>query len=403
MIDSLFNQHIESIQDDIIFMRRHLHQYPELSNEEYQTSAYIKEKLTQYGVEWQDGFAKTGVLGIIRGNNPGKTVALRADIDALPIQETNDHAFISKHSGIMHACGHDAHTAMLIGTGYALQQMKEHIAGTVLLVFQPAEENSPIGGSKPMMEDGVFSTYTPDVIYGQHVWPSLSVGEIGIIDKEMMGASDRFCVEISGSGGHASMPQEGNDAIIIANQVISALQTIVSRNINPLDAAVVTIGRIEGGYRYNVIPDKVTVEGTIRTFKPEVKKKVKERFFTIIEQTVAAFNGTASIDYLDGYPATINTPEWAQQARDTAQRMMSPSSTPYVEPVLAGEDFARYLEQYQGAFLWLGTRLENQEEQRALHDSGFQINETALPIGSAFMAQLAFDTLHTLHHYSKEE
>ncbi|WP_431357391.1 M20 metallopeptidase family protein [Halobacillus litoralis] len=388
--------HINDIENDIYQIRRQLHKYPELSGEETNTSELVKEKLTEYGISYEHGFAGTGVLGVIKGGKPGKTVALRADMDALPIQETNDHDFSSEVEGKMHACGHDAHTAMLLGTGYALKKIEEQIEGTVLLVFQPAEESSPIGGSGPMMEDGVFHEYKPDVIYGQHVWPGLPVGEMGIRDKEMMGASDRFTVKVTGRGGHASMPHEGNDAIIITNQMISSLQTIVSRNVNPLNSAVVTIGRIEGGDRYNVIPKEVSFEGTVRTYKPEVKEMIKKRFHTILNQTAEAFDAEVDIEYLDGYPATINTPAYAQQARKTAQRIFGENATPQVEPALAGEDFSRFLLDYPGAFIWLGTQIEQAAEQKPLHDPGFQLDEKALPMGSHFMAEVAIDTLKSL-------
>ncbi|WLR47344.1 M20 family metallopeptidase [Halobacillus litoralis] len=390
--------YINDIEKDIYQIRRQLHKYPELSGEEVNTSALVKEKLTEYGITYKNGFAKTGVLGIIQGSKPGRTVALRADMDALPIQETNEHTFVSEVDGKMHACGHDAHTAMLLGAGYALKQVEEQLEGTVLLVFQPAEEASPIGGSGPMMEDGVFDEYKPDVIYGQHVWLGLPVGEIGVRDKEMMGASDRFSVKVTGRGGHASMPHEGNDAIIIANQMISSLQTIVSRNVNPLDSAVLTIGKIEGGHRYNVIPKEVTFEGTVRTYKPEVKEMIKQRFHTILHQTADAFDAEIDIDYFDGYPATINTPAYAQQARNTAKRLFGEKATPEVEPALAGEDFSRFLLDYPGAFIWLGTQIDDASEQKPLHDPGFQLDEKALPMGSRFLAEVALDTLHSLSH-----
>ncbi|WP_036816181.1 M20 metallopeptidase family protein [Pontibacillus yanchengensis] len=399
----MIQHYISTIESDIIRIRRSLHKNPELSNEEFATSALVQETLTEYGIEYRTGFANTGVLGIIKGNKPGKTVALRADMDALPIQETNTHDYISETSGKMHACGHDAHTAMLLATGYTLQNMRDYIEGTVLLVFQPAEENSPTGGSQQMMDDGVFDEFTPDVIFGQHVWPSLPVGEIGVRDGAMMGASDRFTVTIKGRGGHASMPQDGNDAIIISNQIISSLQTIVSRNVNPIESAVVTIGSINGGYRYNVIPDKVTLEGTVRTYKPEVKEKVKQRFHTIVQQTVEAFEGEVEIEYLDGYPATINTPKWAQQARHSAQKLLGEASTPNLDPVMAGEDFARFLEHYPGAFIWLGTQIEDKQEQKPLHDPAFKLNEKALPIGSSYMVNLAIDTLNTLSNQENGE
>ncbi len=394
---------ISSIQNDIINIRRKLHQHPELSNEEYQTSELVKGKLSEYGIEWQSGFANTGVLGVIKGSLPGGTVALRADMDALPIQESNSHSFTSTNTGKMHACGHDAHTAMLIGAGYALQQIREKLKGTVLLVFQPAEETSPTGGSQPMLDDGVFDEYAPDVIFGQHVWPSLPVGQIGIRDKEMMGASDRFKLTVKGESGHASMPHDGNDALIIATQIITSLQTIVSRNVNPLDSAVVTIGKIEGGYGYNVIPKEIILEGTVRTFKSEVKDKVKHRFHKIINQTAAAFEGEVDIDYFDGYPATINTPKWAQQARQSAHHLLGEEATPVLDPALAGEDFSRFLLQYPGAFIWLGTQIDDHDKQKPLHDPGFQLNEKALPIGSRYLVQVAMDTLETLSEQKSGE
>ncbi|WP_284139181.1 M20 family metallopeptidase [Virgibacillus sp. LDC-1] len=386
----------EHIRPDVIAMRRHLHQYPELSNKEVNTSQFIKEKLTAYGVSFEEGFAGNGVLGIIKGAQPGKTVALRADMDALPIQETNEHAFVSKEKGIMHACGHDAHTAMLLGTAYMLQQLQAHIIGTVLLIFQPAEEAAPIGGALPMLEDGLFKHYKPDVIYGQHVWPDLPVGYVGIRDREMMGASDRFKLVVKGNGSHASMPHYANDAIVIAGHIVTSIQSIVSRNVDPLEAAVVTIGMIHGGYAPNVIADEVVLEGTVRTYRAEVKQEVKRRFHQITEQIAHAHGGSVEVDYLDGYPATINTEKLAALARNTARNYFGAHAAPDVNPSLAGEDFSRFLEQIPGAFIWLGTQIEDYENQKPLHDPGFELNERALADGSTFMVQLAIDTLNEL-------
>ncbi|MCD5324232.1 MULTISPECIES: M20 metallopeptidase family protein [Pontibacillus] len=391
-----FRELIKPVENDIVAFRRYLHQYPERSGEEWNTSRFVQEKLTEYGIPFEKGFADTGVLGIIKGEQPGGTVALRADMDALPITEQAEVDYRSEVDGVMHACGHDAHTSMLLGTGYALNQLKEQLAGTVLLVFQPAEENSPTGGAGPMLDDGVFEQYEPDVIYGQHVWPTLPVGQVGIRDQEMMGASDRFTISVKGKGGHASMPQDGNDAIIMANQIITSLQTIVSRNVDPIESAVVTVGSIHGGYAHNVIADKVTLEGTVRTYKPAIKERVKHRFHKIVENVAEAFEGSVEIEYLDGYPSTINTPEWAEVARGSARTVLGEDSTPEVQPVLAGEDFSRFLERYPGAFIWLGTRIESEEDQMGLHDPKFMLNEKALPGGSATMAQIAYDTLLTL-------
>ncbi|TMU84276.1 amidohydrolase [Bacillus sp. BHET2] len=391
-------QLVQSVENEVIELRRHFHQHPEVSGEEVKTSNMIQQTLSEAGIPYKTGYAQTGVLGIIQGEKPGGTVALRADIDALPIQEENDLPYKSTIANKMHACGHDAHTSMLLGTGKVLNQLKSQIAGTILLVFQPAEENAPVGGSQQMMDDGVFEEFTPDVIFGQHVWPDLPVGEIGILHHEIMGASDRFKIKVKGSGGHASMPHQSNDAIIIANNLITQLQTIVSRNTDPIDSAVLTIGKIEGGYRYNVIADEVTLEGTIRTFKPEVKEMVKGRFYSIVEGVGKSFDAHMEIDYLDGYPATVNSPQWADEVKLAAQKVLGEHATPVVSPSLGGEDFSRFLQKYPGAFYWLGTSVKDTEPQYPLHDPRFKLDERALNKGVQVMVQLTIDTLNKLEH-----
>ncbi|MGJ9457701.1 M20 metallopeptidase family protein [Oceanobacillus sp. CF4.6] len=392
-IETYMNQ----IKDEVIAMRRHIHQYPELSNHEKDTSAYIQQKLTEYGIHFETGFATHGVLGIIQGKKPGKTVALRADIDALPIQELNDDTFISKHPNVMHACGHDAHTAMLLGSGYILKQMEQEIQGTVLLVFQPAEEDSPIGGASVMMEDGVFDMYKPDAIFGQHIWPYIPTGAVGVHDSEVMGASDRFKIILEGRGGHASMPHQTSDAVVAAGHLITALQTIVSRNLDPMEASVVTISMIEAGSVPNIIPREVTLQGSIRTYNSEIREKLKERFFQITTQIAEAFGAKAVIEYMDGYPATINTPRWAQLARQSAQKVIGKTATPAYNPSLAGEDFGRFLQKYPGAFVWLGAQIEDKEIQAPLHDANFKLNERALPDGTKLLVQIAIDALNELN------
>lgn len=395
-MNELINKWLNEIGTEIIEMRRHFHRKPELGFQEYETADYIKKKLTEYGIPFQSGFAKTGILGIIHGKHDGRVVALRADMDALPIQEENNHSYVSTKENIMHACGHDAHMAMLLGTGYILQQLKEHLYGTVLLVFQPAEEMSPTGGAKPMLDDGVFNEYRPDVIYAQHVWPQLPVGQIGIRDKEMMGASDTFKITLKGKGGHASMPHLTNDPIVTAAYLITSLQTIVSRNLDPLEASVITIGKIEGGKAKNIITNKVYIEGSIRTYDIDIKKKLKERFFVITNHVAEMYNNEVEVEYLDGYSATVNTPKWAQLVRETAQSLFGDDATPEVQPSLAAEDFSRFLEEIPGAFFWLGTKLEDAENQRGLHDPMFQINEDALMKGTALFTKLAINTLNEL-------
>lgn len=395
--------YVNQIEKEVIEIRRHLHKYPELSNQEKETSNYIQQKLTEYGISFETGFATYGVLGIIKGKHSGKTVALRADMDALSIQEENDHDFVSVHPNVMHACGHDAHTAMLLGAGYVLKQMEEKLHGTVLLVFQPAEEDSPIGGAQVMMDDGVFDTYKPDVIYGQHVWPTLPVGQVGVTDREMMGASDRFKIVLKGRGGHASMPHQTSDVVVAAGHLITSLQTIVSRNLDPLEASVVTVSVLRAGSMPNVIPTEAVLEGSIRTYSEAIREKLKKRFFTMVNQVAEAFEAEVAIQYKDGYPATVNTPEWAETVRQSARKMLGEDATPVVKPSMAGEDFGRFLKKYPGCFIWLGVQIENEEERVPLHDPHFKINEAALSSGTGLLAQVAVDTLERLRGKEKSE
>src|SRR5215203_441023 len=287
----------EAYRERIVSLRRHLHQFPEVSGEEHATSETVQEKLDEQGILFTAGYARTGVLGVVEGGRPGKTVALRADIDALPIQEENEHSFASKVDGVMHACGHDAHTAMLVGAGWLIGGVREELPGRVLLVFQPAEEASPTGGARRMMEEGVFRDHRPQVIFAQHVWPELPAGQVGVRGGPMTGASDRFKVTIEGQGGHASKPHQTIDAIVVANQVINSLQTVVSRDVDPLRSAVLTVGKIRAGTRYNAIAQKATLEGTIRTFGSHTKERVKERFHSIVGGVAETMDAEAHIKY----------------------------------------------------------------------------------------------------------
>lgn len=398
MLSTKIKKYITENTQEIINIRRELHKNPELSNLEFNTSLLIQNKLTEYGVYLETGFAKSGILGVIEGKKPGKTVALRADMDALPIIEKNESSYKSQNEGAMHACGHDAHTAMLLGVASVLAKIKDDIPGTILLVFQPAEEDAPTGGAQAMLDDGLFNTFKPDVIYGQHVWPDLPVGQIGIRDKEMMGASDRLKIRIKGRGGHASMPHQTNDAVVTAGYLITALQTIVSRSLDPLQASVVTIAKINGGYASNIIADEVTLEGSIRTYDSDIREKLRERLYQICESVGATFESDIEVSYTEGYEPTINTPKWAKIVRESAQEMLGGiDATPELDPALTAEDFSRFLNAYPGAFIWLGTRIEDSENQKSLHDAEFKLNEDALSIGSELMIKTAINTLEELN------
>src|SRR5215204_5102943 len=386
----------EPYREQIVSLRRNLHQYPELSGEEHTTSETVQGKLEAHGISFTTGYAETGVLGVVEGGRPGKTVALRADIDALPIQEENDHSFVSKVDGVMHACGHDAHTAMLVGAGWLLDEIREELPGRVLLLFQPAEEASPTGGARRMMKEGVFREHRPHAIFAQHVWPELPAGQVGVRRGAMTGASDRFKVTIEGEGGHASKPHQTIDAIVVANQVINSLQTVVSRDVDPLRSAVLTIGKIRAGTRYNAIAQKATLEGTIRTFGAHTKETVRGRFYSVVGGVAGSMEASANIRYWGGYPATVNTPEWAERVRKPAEELLGPDATPEIEPSLGGEDFGRFLLDYPGAYFRLGTATSEAKEKKRLHDSRFDIDEAALQPGTELLAQLAVDTLYQL-------
>lgn len=384
----------KDIINDAVEFRRMLHLYPELSTEEHETSKRIQEKLNEFNIPYQTGFADTGVLGIIEGEQEGKIIGIRADIDALPITETSGEEFTSLNDGVMHACGHDAHTSMLLYAGKILNENKDKIKGTILLIFQPAEEMSPIGGAKRMLEDGVFNEYKPDMLLAQHVWPDLEVGKFGVMAGPIMGNSDRFKIKITGSGGHASMPHSTTDAIIAGNQVVSALQTIVSRNADPMKPAVVTVGRFDAGTKHNVIAETAELEGTIRTQSDDTKELTKKRFFEIVEQVTAAMGATVEIEFYDGYPATVNDTEWAAQLKKSVNNLYGEEATPALLPSLAGEDFSRFLKEYPGVYYWLGTSVG--EGQKPLHNPGFRLNEDAFEYGITAMVHMAMDSLEKM-------
>ncbi|WP_342664966.1 M20 family metallopeptidase [Jeotgalicoccus marinus] len=386
-----------TIQDAIDF-RRILHRYPELSTEEFETSKRIQEKLTEYGIPFKTGFAGTGILGIIEGEQSGKIIGIRADIDALPMKEISGVEYVSENEGVMHSCGHDAHTSMLLHAGKVLNDNKKDLKGTILLIFQPAEELSPTGGSKAMMEDGVFDEYEPEMLFAQHVWPDLEVGKFGVMAGPIMGNSDKFKIIIKGSGGHASMPHSTVDALITGNQVVNALQTLVSRNANPMEPAVLTVGRFEAGTKHNVIAETAELEGTIRTQSDGTKTLMKKRFFEVVENVVTSMGAECEIIFDDGYPATVNDDHWASELRKSIVNLYGETAVPSLQPSLAGEDFARFLQKYPGVYYWLGTSVG--EGQKPLHNPAFRLNEDAFKYGITAMVNMAVDTLNSL---AKEE
>lgn len=375
--------------DQLVAMRRQIHQHPELGYQEEKTASFLADILRQAGIEVQTGVGQTGMVATISGRHPGRVAALRADMDALPITETTGLPYASKHAGVSHACGHDSHSAMLAGVGLLLQQHRDRLAGTVKLLFQPAEECPPEGGAQPMITAGVLQNPAVDAIYALHTMGDLPVGQISIAKGPMMAASDRAEIRIIGKGGHGSAPHQTVDALLTAAQVVVALQSIVSRNANPLQPAVLTVGELHAGYRYNVVADTATLDCTIRSLDPETRQLLRNKIEQIVAGVTEAFGATYELIYTLGYPSVPNDPAKVDQVVAAASTVLGEGSVVMLEsPSMGGEDFSYFLEQVPGALFWLGSALDDGREQFPAHHPGFDLNEKALPLGVAMLCQL---------------
>jgi len=380
---------IEGLKDTIISTRRDIHQHPELAFDEHRTSKLVANRLESMGIDVQIGIGKTGVVGTLRSKGNGKTIALRADMDALPMQETSDVPYKSINDGIMHACGHDGHTAMLLGTAEALSKKAEKLNGTVKFFFQPAEEGQ--GGAKYMIEDGALDGV--DEVYGIHLWNYQKYGTIGVKKGPIMAAADIFEITIHGKGGHGAAPQGTKDAVLIAAHLIQTLQTIVSRNTNPIESTVVTVGQINGGYNFNIIADTVSLKGTTRAYTEENRQLIKERMTEIIAGTEKTFDAKIDFDYEDGYPPTINDPAAAENLLNSAREIVGDGAgQPYLS--MGAEDFSYFLQKVPGCYFLIGSAPEGREPLSVPHHcSHFDIDERALLIGSSVYLQLIDDLL----------
>ncbi len=377
---------VRNIRDWIVEIRRDLHMNPELSTEEFRTRDKIIEYLEDLGIEYKTGIADTGVLGIIRGGQQGKTVALRADIDALPIQDKKDVPYKSTVDGKMHACGHDAHTAILLGAARILKGMEKDLPGNVKLFFQPAEES--VGGAKRMIEDGVMENPDVDAVFGLHVSPEIDVGKIGIKYGQTNAYTDSVKIVVHGEDGHGARPQEGIDAILIAGQIITALQSIVSRNIDPMGSAVITIGTINGGTRGNIIADRVEMTGTIRTLDSDSRTLIMKRMNDIVTQVADAMGGKAQCIIDEGYPAIINTDEIADIVRDSAKDILGTDNVTILEKSrLGGEDFSYFAKAAPAAFYRLGSGNAEKGIVHGAHSNHFDVDEDCLVFGTALQIQ----------------
>ena len=380
---------IEAIKEKIISTRRDIHKHPELAFNEHRTAKLVAERLKSLGIGVQTGVGKTGVVGTMRSNNSGKTIALRADMDALPMQETGNLPYKSQNDGIMHACGHDGHTAMLLGTAEALSKKYDQLKGTVKFIFQPAEEGQ--GGARYMIEDGALEGV--DEIYGLHLWNYQKYGTIGVKAGPIMAAADLFEITIHGKGGHGAAPQGTKDAIVIASHLVQTLQTIVSRNTNPIESTVVTIGQINGGYNFNIIADTVNMKGTTRAYTEENRQLIKTRMAEIIKGTKQVFDCTIDFEYEDGYPPTVNHPEESEKLLNAAKKIVGDgASSPYLS--MGGEDFSYFLKDVPGCFFFVGSAPIDKEPLSVPHHcSHFDFDERALLIGSSVYLQLVEDII----------
>lgn len=381
---------IKLLHDEMTEWRRDIHQHPELKFEENRTSDLVAAKLEEFGIEIHRGLAKTGVVGTIR-NGDGPSIGLRADMDALPLEEKNTFKHASSNPGKMHACGHDGHTAMLLGAAKHLAGSK-NFKGTVNLIFQPAEEGG--GGGELMIKEGLFEMFPVDSVYGLHNWPGMPAGTFGVGSGPIMAAADMFDLTINGRGGHAALPDQCIDPIVVASQVVSALQTITSRNTHPVDSVVITVTQIHAGDAYNVIPDSVQMHGTVRTFQTETRDKIPSSMLRVAEGVCAAYGTTCELNYMSGYPATINSlPETEISAKAVVDLLGEDKIILNPTPSMGAEDFSYMLEARPGCYVWLGIGPGKGEAGCMLHSSRYDFNDDVLPTGASYWVKLVENEL----------
>ncbi|MEL7229683.1 MAG: M20 aminoacylase family protein [Pseudomonadota bacterium] len=378
------NNRIADFQPEIAEWRQTIHQHPGLLYDVEETSALVSEKLKEFGVDEIVGeIGRTGVVGVIHGktNNSGRVIGMRADMDALPIQEKNDGPYKSKYDGKMHACGHDGHTAMLLGAAKYLAETR-NFDGKAVVIFQPAEEGG--AGGKAMCDDGMMEKFGIDEVYGLHNMPGLPVGEFAIRTGGIMAGTDEFTVTINGLGAHAAMPHMGNDPIMVATQMVQALQTIVSRNVDPLSSGVVTVTAIHAGKAYNVIPQEAKFWGTVRTLDGEVRQQILKRMREVMDGIAAAYGAQVEFHHKEGYPVTFNHAEQTAFAAEVAKEVVGEDRVKTDQlPVMGGEDFSYMLEERPGAFIFMGNG-----DTAGLHHEEYDFNDEAIPVGSSYWAKI---------------
>lgn len=383
---------MEALFPEMVSWRRYLHQHPELSFQEVQTAGFVLKHLQQWGLEVKANVGGNGVTGLLRGGKPGPTVALRADMDALPIQDEKACEYVSQVKGVMHACGHDAHTSTLLGLAQCLSEHRDDLAGQVLFIFQHAEEISP-GGAKSMIEAGVLEGV--DVIYGVHLWTPFQAGTVYSIPGPMMAAADEFHVEILGKGGHGGLPHETVDSILIGSQLVVNLQSIVSRSINPVEPCVVSLGSFHSGSSFNVIAERCLLKGTVRSFDEKVRDRVVERIDQIARHTCAMFGADCTLDYKTGYPPVVNHSLEVERFDETGSRLFGTDNVIKGPPVMAGEDFAYYLHHVPGCFMFVGAGNKEKGIRYPHHHPKFDIDEQSMLHSAKLMLHMTLNYMRT--------
>ena len=383
-----------NLHEQMVTWRHHLHQHPELSFKEKMTSDYIASVLQSHDIEIHRGLAVTGIIATVHGQRDGNVIGLRADMDALPIQELNDFSYKSVHEGKMHACGHDGHSTMLLGAAIYLKENND-FSGTVHFIFQPAEEAG--GGGRVMVEEGIFDKFPCQAVYGMHNFPGIAEGQFAVHDTAVMAANETLKINIKGKGGHAAMPDQCIDPVVVGAQIISALQSVVARNVAPLNSAVVSITMVNAGFVSNVVPDDMQLTGSLRYFSKEVGDEVKDKIKNIVEGVSQSMGASATFESVGNYPATINIPKHAELCANAAAMVVGENNVLRNEqPTMGSEDFAFLLNASEGAYIWIGNGLVPEDSPKGgcmLHNTQYDFNDEILPIGASYWIQLVKNIL----------
>ncbi len=377
----------QKLREQLVAWRRDFHMHPELGCEEERSAGVIADRLRELGYSVQTGVAKTGVVGLLEGGQSGPVVMVRFDMDALPITEESEAEYASQNPGVMHACGHDAHMAIGLGVATVMAGRRAKLKGTLKLVFQPDEERG--GGARRMVEEGVLDGPRPDVVLATHVWSEKAVGIVDVTAGPVMAAAEKWACTVRGRGGHGAMPHQAIDPVVAAAQIVMSLQTVVSRNVSPLDTAVVTVGTISGGEAFNVIPAEVEMTGTIRSYSPAVRERVLERVRQVAEGVAEAGGARAELEFTPLTPALINDPQVVAVVREAAEEVLGPENVSSGERTMGSEDAAYFLRQVPGCYFFLGSSNPERGIDAPHHNPRFDIDEDALPLGVAVMARAA--------------